>query len=708
MSQIGPRKEKMKFMFIKFQIQYFYISGEEESYTLQCWTDSEIEVWIKKGSILKTLKNVVPPILQFLVQRQQKALLRIAEKHGFVIHLDRSKNRLEAECVCDHKEQELDKMIEIFGQNIESVCDMYSIQTFFIEDNVWPCIEKELYEKAKSAFEESILQVYKKCEGTYCLIGLAEKFGKYESLLSSLGRQYKAIRIENKELFDALEIGKILDSRFKQVEVAVHGDLLLLHGEEEVIKEYAKHYEELSKTENMHFAIRVVSENMYKFLRGKRSKISSCLFAKGYHVYWTVKKGGGKCFLTCSSISEKPEKEIDFLTNYIVKEIELQERYLQGEQVSSKIEQMENAKLFTSESGIKTLVYYGNMELLEKAEAMEVKQRFWFYQTIASSSLLRLLDKSEVQNFINTKLQIRTLKWYIIEDKRKIRVSCQCLAEVDRLVSLILDQVWCVSRPLEVCQTDPVKQFLKDHSSFVEIEQDEKYCTFYVTVDLKDDLGRLLGAQAGRKIDEDQNVSEICNEIPTERVNLFIEPDIKIYLFKRCNAQLTKISEDFNVCISYKGTSLELKGKSKENVLHAKQVLLELLNSIVYQKDIVRIKRQWNIEILKKEIGKLEEKNSCTFMLSKTDEEPEYLKCWDAQNVRIVAAEGSLEDTNCDVLVCFLDQNLQPVGRSAKKIFMTGKSKDIKFLISMLVYNRPFAICFTLSLCCLHALCITH
>lgn len=591
-------------------------------------------------------------------------------------------------------------MIKKFIQHIETVCDMCSVKAFVIEDNVWPCVERELNEKANDAFKESILQVYKKCEGTYCLIGFANTFEKYASLLLYIISQYKAIIIGDKELFDALELEKILDSRFKQVEVAVHGDLLLLHGEEEAIKECAKYYEELSKSENMQFAIRNVSENMCSFLKRKRSKIYSCLHEKGFHVYLTVKKEEKKCFLTCSSISEKPEKEIDFLTNYIVKEIELEERYFQGEQVRSKIEQMENAKLFTSESGIKTLVYCGNIDLLEEAEAMGAKQRFWFYQTIASSGLLRFLDKFEVQNFINAKLQIHAARWFIIEDKRKIRVQCQCLAEVDHLVSLILDQVWCVSRPLEVCKTDPVKQFLKDHSNLVEIEQDEKYCTFYVTVDLKDELGRLLGVQALSEIDE--NDSEICSEIPTERVNVFIESDIKIYLFKRCNAQLTKISEDFNVCISYKGTSLELKGKSKENVLHAKQDLLELLNSVVYQKDIVRIKREsWNIEILKKKINELEQKNPCSFMLSKKDEEPEYLKCWDAQNVRIVAAEGSLEDTMCDVLVCFLDQALQPVGRSSKKIFMTGRSKDIlKFKhVSLqcrfLSYTSDYLICFT-------------
>lgn len=227
--------------------------GEEERYTPQCWTDSQVKVRNNRRSILLPLKNVVPPLLQFLVQRQQKVIHKIAGKHGFVIHLDRSKNYLEAETVHDQEEQALDKMMEKFIQDIETVCDMYNIEGFSIEDNVWPCVEKEFYEKAKGAFEESILQVYKKWDGTYCLIGSADTFEKYVSLLLYISRQYKGIKIGNKELFNALEMEKIIESRFKQVKVAVHGDLLLLHGEEEVIKECAKYYEELSKIENMLF-----------------------------------------------------------------------------------------------------------------------------------------------------------------------------------------------------------------------------------------------------------------------------------------------------------------------------------------------------------------------------------------------------------------------------------------------------------------------
>lgn len=124
-------------------------TGEEERCTPQCWTDSEIEVWNKKRSILLRVKNALPPILQFLVHRQQKVIRKIAEKNGFVIYLDRSKNRLKAVTVGDQEEQALDKMIEKFIQQIEAVCDMYSVKAFEIENNVWPCVEKEFHEKAK-------------------------------------------------------------------------------------------------------------------------------------------------------------------------------------------------------------------------------------------------------------------------------------------------------------------------------------------------------------------------------------------------------------------------------------------------------------------------------------------------------------------------------------------------------------------------------
>lgn len=77
----------------------------------------------------------------------------------------------------------------------------------------------------------------------------------------------------------------------------------------------------------MYFVIRVVFKNMYEFFKRKRLKIFSCFFVKGYRVYWIVKKGGEKYFLICSSIFGKLEKEIDFLINCIVKEIEFDENY---------------------------------------------------------------------------------------------------------------------------------------------------------------------------------------------------------------------------------------------------------------------------------------------------------------------------------------------------------------------------------------------
>lgn len=624
----------------------------------------------KEKSTLKTLSKVAPPLFQFLVQRQQAILKNLAEDHGFNIHFQSSKNYLVAESVDDLTEQNMDRMIEKFIQSIENVCDKYDIKSFPIEDSIWPYVEKD-FNKAKSSFEESILQVYKKCEGTYSLIGLAENFGKYESLLSTLSRQYKTIRIENKELFDVLEMEKILNSRFEKVKVLVHEDLLLLNGEEKVVEECAKCYKELSKTENMHSALRVVSENVYEILRKNniKKKINSFLAKRGFHIYWTVAKLNESCCLDCKCVSGTPEREADYLTSNLVKEIEIEDRNLQAGQIEKWIEEIKNAKLFISDRGLKTVVYYGNLNLWKNTEANRDQSRFWFNQTIASSELLTLLARSEVQNFINSKLQIHSKRWSIIEDKRKIRVNCQCLAEVDHLVSFILDQVWCVSRPAEVCQIDRVNQFLKDHSKFVEIKQDKKYCTFYITVDHKDELEKLLEAQAGRKIDE------------TERVSLHIKPDIVKYLLKKYDDEIKNICEDFNVVLSYKGQSFELKAKSRDYAVHAKQALLELIKKIYHEKDVVRIKREMiSYEMVKKEMEKLEDKCSCTFTLSKIkDKEPEYLECWDAKVFRIITSEGSLECTRCDVLICFLDENCQPVRKSAQKIFMTGKPDKICF-----------------------------
>lgn len=631
----------------------------------------------KEKSTLKPLAKVAPPLFQFLVQRQQAVLKKLAKGHGFHIHFQRSKNYLVAEIEVDVTEQDMDGMIEKFIQSIENVCDKYDIKSFSIEDSIWPYVEKDFNKKAKISFEEGSLQVYKKCEGTYSLIGLAEHFGKYESLLSILSRQYKTIKIENKELFDALEMEKILGARFKKVKVAVHGDLLLLHGEEEVIKECAMHYEELSKIENMDFSIRIVSENVYKFLKRKkrRQEINACLLEKGFHIYWSVGKQNETCHLDCRCISEIPERGADYITNCLAKEIEFEESYLQVEQVDQKIKEMENAKLFSAESGLKTIVFLGNLNLLKKAETEGAKQKFWFYHTVASSDLLTFLARLEVQQFINSKLGYPADAWSVNQEKRKIKLYCQYLAEVDHFVSSILNQVWHVSRPAEICHNDKVAKFCKDHSNFVEMKQYKKYCTIFVTVDLKDKLEILFDDQSERKPDEGAKDFERCFENQTEKLTLFLETDLKEYLTKRCVAEMTKIQEKFKVCMTFKGANLELRAISKENVLCAKQAVLHLLEGISCQTAVVRIKRDCTCEMVKDEMDKLARKNSCIIIPEvKKDEEPNYLDCWVAKNIRIVAAEGSLESTMCDVLLCFLDENLQPVRRSAKKIFMTGIS----------------------------------
>lgn len=662
---------------------YFcFISCEEEGCTPHCWPDSQIEVVQKENkSKLITLKKVFPPLLQFLVQSQQTVLQRLASNEGLSIHLDSSKNYPTVKSINGtHTEEELDGMIQKFVQSIESVCNIYNMKDFSIEDNAWSYLEKEFNEKAKSSFEESILQVYKKCKGTYSLIGLAENFGKYASLLSSLSRKYKAIRIENKELFYVLEIEKNLNSRFKKVKVEVHDDQLLLHGEEEVVKECDKYYEELSKTENMHSAIRVISENVFRFLKRKKRKkeIDSCLLEKGFHIYWRVEKQNETCYLDCRCISEIPERGADFITNCLAKEIEFEESYLQVEQVDQQIKEMENAKLFSPESGLKIIVFFGNWNLLKKADTEGAKQKFWFYHTVASSELLTFLARLEVQKFINSKLEYPADVWSVIQEKRKIKVYCQYLAEVDHLVSSILNQVWHVSKPVEICHNDLVAKFCEDHSNFVEMKRCKKYFTIFVTVDLKDELEKLFDEQSERKPDEGAKDFERCLENRTERLTLFLKPEIREYLTNRCVAEMTKIQENFKVCMSFKEANLELRAISKDIVLCAKQEVFRLLEGIPYQNAVVRIKRGWTYEMVKEEMDKLARKNLCIVTPEEKKDEQNYFDCWFAKNIRIVAAEGSLESTMCDVLLCFLDENLQPVRRSAEKIFKTGISVYIK------------------------------
>lgn len=614
-----------------------------------------------------------PPLLQFLVQRQNAVLEKLANCEGLSISLDSSKNYPTVESVDDQTEEELDKKVELFAQSVTCICKTYDYEILVIEDDVWPYIQKEFYEQAKSAFKDGRLQVFKKCKNTYYVVGLV---GEVRDIMP-ISKQYIATGIKNKELFKVLEIKKILDSRFKQVKVTVHDNLLLLYGEGEVVKECAKHYEELSKTENMHFAVRVISENVCKFLKRKkiRQEINSCLLEKGFHVYWSVEIEKDKCYLDCRCIFGMPEREADFITSYLIKEIEFEERYLQIGQVKQQISEWKNATLFSSENGLSTIVYYGNIKMWEETKTEEAQQKLCFSQTIPSSEILALLGRFNVQTLINSNLQIPADIWSISLKEKKIKANCQNLAEVDHLFSSILNQVWQVSRPEEICHNDLVGNFCKDHSDFVEMKRCKKYFTIFVTVDLKDELEKLFNKQSKKNTDEGSKDFERDFKNLTERLTLFLKPEIREYLTKRCDAEMTKIQENFKVCLSFKEANLEFRAISKDNVLRAKQDVLHLLEGISSQTAVVRIRRDCTYELVKEEMDKLTRKSSCIVTPEeKKDEEPNYLDCWVAKNIRIVSAEGSLESTMCDVLLCFLDENLQPVRRSAKKIFMTGIS----------------------------------
>lgn len=129
-------------------------------------------------------------------------------------------------------------------------------------------------------------------------------------------------------MFDVLEMEKIFGLRFKKVKVLVYDDLLLLYGEEKVIKEFVECYKELFKIKNMYFVFRVVFENVYEFFRNKniKKKINSFLVKRGFYVYWIVVKVNEFCCFDCKCIFGILEREVDYLISYLVKEIEIEDK----------------------------------------------------------------------------------------------------------------------------------------------------------------------------------------------------------------------------------------------------------------------------------------------------------------------------------------------------------------------------------------------
>lgn len=550
-------------------------------------------------------------------------------------------------------------------QKIASDCEMNECEGFDINDNVLPYVLKQFYETSKEAFDVGSIQVFKKSKDNYSLVGVTGIFEEQASILVKLIRQYKSIRVADKELLEVLQFEQKL-LRFPKVRIFVSNEHLILSGERNEIQECASFIQAFSKPES---CTRVVSENIYKFLEMEnvRPAINNCLLSEGYPICWKVTKE--KTYsLICRSISYDPEKAADFLICQLVKEIIFPEEYLE----CSNIKEMANLKIFRPKQGFCALVCFGKVDLPH--ETMKHNGNFWFDRKVYMLEVLEILSSPDVQRCIEKKLILgKFQRWVIFKECLTVSIFCQSPAQADQIVSQILGQVCCVSKSAEMCQPSSfITQFCEKHSDVVQIKKGKDFWKFYIIADLKDEFENLFKVSSEGGSPNVESLGKSIQTLPKTTTLLFTE-EILRYLANRCNEKLRKIEENFGIGISIKKTSLELKTKSEIEVSKAKENLLTLLKKISCQREKVRIRNDFNCTKLEEEIKNLEEAGLCTLTLSKTVEEPNYLNCWDAHYFHIVLAEGSLASVDSDLLICLLDENWLPPGSSGRQILMAGE-----------------------------------
>lgn len=126
--------------------------------------------------------------------------------------------------------------------------------------------------------------------------------------------------------------------------------------------------------------------------------------------------------------------------------------------------------------------------------------------------------------------------------------------------------------------------------------------------------------------------------------------------------------------VKREGEETDKGAKSKEYPKEHERISKEHERILEHTAGVLKIKRGIsfeNIESIKKEI---EEKTSCSIQLAKRDaEEPTYYKSWLFNNINFVIAEGNVENSVTDIIVCSVDENYQPAGKSAECIFLRGK-----------------------------------
>lgn len=618
--------------------------------------------------------TVHPQILQFLVRKQQTVLNKILQAKNFCFEKQNSVKCMTIVYLNEPTAEDFDMEFENICHFITTSCENYNSQVVQIQTAAWPFVYRKFCHDMKTYLEDGSIQVIQKDENKY-VVGYVNVVEKTASVLKHLSGECVVEKIENMELFEILRMEMILQSQYKHVEIQVQRELfqLMIIGEGEKVKKCIQCYHRLSDLENLRRKSRQISERLHKFLALRKMKqgINDLLKENHFHVYWRTRRADSSCVLECFGVAEDVvTNAIEFLTMKGIQEIKIKRKILQAGTLNVH---EENAEVFEEDDGDFVVVYFGDIvpKVLAKDSGDSHSNIFTGTYQLRSEQA-ELLQRKVVRDFINVKLQRFpfTRKWSI-DNTNQMIIHCMKKEEADGLRGALQELIYTVQINVN-SSNEHIKQFMSKHQERAAIGKgDDGDCSVIcVTVDIKEELDSLRKEMA-REITCNPGVSKRHQQ---KKKFLPFDAEILNHLKENQIDKLTTVYQPCGVQISFTQGGLLLESESEEAISCARKQLFDIVKNIAHREESIKIRRDISNGILKKEMKKIETNRQCSISLFRSEvEEPQYYKSWSNQCMNVVIAEGDIENSVSDVLVCLIDENFEPVGRSAERIFQKGE-----------------------------------
>lgn len=608
------------------------------------------------------------------MQKQQAFLNKILKENNFCFDKQKSIKCLAILYLDKVTTEDIDKKFQNVCQAFAVSCKNFDSATVQIQAAAWPFVCRELFQSMKQYLDDGSVQVIQKDKNNYLVVGYINEVEKNAALLRDLSSKCVVEKIENLELFEILQMEIVLLQKNELVEIHVQRKLhqMVIRGEKENVKKCIQYYHRISNLDELPSEIRQISEHVHKFLllRRVRQGVYDLLKRNGFRLYWRTLETDSSFMLEgFGFMKQKVAEAVEFLTKEGIKETRIARSDLQAGKLNV---QKENAQVFEEEDGDLVLVCYGNIvsQVVAK-DSGEIHSNIFTGTYQLRSEQAELFQRKVVHDFIIAKLQRLpfTGNWSLDVTQQKMIIYCVKKEEADGLLAAFQDLFYTVQIDVN-SSNEHIKQFMSKHQERAVIGKgDGEDCSVIsVTEDIKEELDSLLKEMARNPGVSKRQQKKIYLK------NVFpLNAEILNHLKENPTDKLATVSESCAVKIAFTQGGLLLESESAEAISNAKKQLFDIVKNIAHKKEIIKIRGDVSYGTVRKEIERGEESGQCSVSLFGSEvEEPQYYKSWNNHFMNVVIAEGDIENSVSDVLVCLIDENFEPVGRSAERIFKKG------------------------------------